>query len=59
MIFRDNITLVAPVDGVYRQTGGERHDVKCVIEQMLERIWTDGTVGCRQLAIQLKATLPR
>ena len=33
MIFRDNITLVAPVDGVYRQTGGERHSVKCVIEQ--------------------------
>ena len=33
MIFRDDITLVAPVDGVYRQTGGERHSVKCVIEQ--------------------------
>lgn len=33
MIFRDDITLVAPVDGVYRQTGGERHGVKCVIEQ--------------------------
>lgn len=33
MIFRDNITLIAPVDGVYRQTGGDRHNVKCIVEQ--------------------------
>ena len=33
MTFRDSITLVAPVNGTYRQTGGERHSVKCIVEQ--------------------------
>lgn len=33
MIYRDTITLIEPVNGIYQETGGDRHTIKCVIEQ--------------------------
>ena len=33
MIYRDTVTIVEPVSGVYQETGGTRHSVKCVVEQ--------------------------
>lgn len=33
MIYRDTVTIVEPVSGIYQETGGARHSVKCVIEQ--------------------------